>query len=73
MLLEDLAAHFKMKTQDTIDRVTKLSSEGLLTGSTLVDSNVELEKLGGRFLNQSSFSSMAWLVFLFSTFWKCFE
>ena len=32
VLLEDLAAHFKMKTQDTIDRVTKLSAEGLLTG-----------------------------------------
>lgn len=32
VLLEDLAAHFKMKTQDTIDRVTKLSSEGLLSG-----------------------------------------
>ena len=33
VLLEDLAAHFKMKTQDTIDRVTKLSAEGLLTGN----------------------------------------
>lgn len=32
VLLEDLAAHFKMKAQDTIDRVTQLSSEGVLTG-----------------------------------------
>lgn len=30
--LEDLAAHFKMKTQDAIDRVTKLSEDGTLTG-----------------------------------------
>lgn len=36
VLLEDLAAHFKMKTQDTIDRVTKLSAEGLLTGWALI-------------------------------------
>lgn len=32
MVLEDLAAHFKMKTQDTIDRVTQLQEDGLLTG-----------------------------------------
>jgi len=32
VLLEDLAAHFKMKTQDCIDRVTQLSDEGKLTG-----------------------------------------
>lgn len=32
VLLEDLAAHFKMKTQDAIDRVTKLTEEGHLTG-----------------------------------------
>lgn len=32
VLLEDLAAHFKMKTQDCIDRVTQLSEEGRLTG-----------------------------------------
>jgi len=32
VLLEDLAAHFKMKTQDCIDRVTELSDEGKLTG-----------------------------------------
>merc|ERR1711944_12042 len=31
-LLEDLAAHFKMKTQDAIDRVTTLRDEGKLTG-----------------------------------------
>jgi hypothetical protein len=32
VLLEDLAAHFKLKTQDTIDRVTQLQEEGTLTG-----------------------------------------
>ncbi len=32
MLLEDLAAHFQMKTQDAIDRVTTLTEEGKLTG-----------------------------------------
>ena len=32
VVLEDLAAHFKMKTQDTIDRVTTLVEEGKLTG-----------------------------------------
>merc|ERR1711997_936868 len=32
VVLEDLAAHFKMKTQDTIDRVTTLIDEGKLTG-----------------------------------------
>ena len=32
VLLEDLASHFKMKTQDAIDRVTLLSNDGLLTG-----------------------------------------
>ena len=30
--MEDLAAHFKMKAQDTIDRVTQLSEGGQLTG-----------------------------------------
>ena len=32
VVLEDLAAHFKMKTQDTIDRVTTLIEESKLTG-----------------------------------------
>ncbi len=32
VLLEDLAAHFKMKTQDAIDRVTTLVDEEKLTG-----------------------------------------
>ena len=32
MVLEDLAAHFKMKAQDTIDRVTKLLDQGHITG-----------------------------------------
>ena len=32
MLLEDLAAHFKMKTSETIDRVTQLQEDGLLSG-----------------------------------------
>ena len=32
MVLEDLAAHFKMKAQDTIDRVTQLLEQGLLSG-----------------------------------------
>lgn len=32
VMLEDLAAHFHLKTQDAIDRVTKLQEEGLLTG-----------------------------------------
>jgi len=32
VVLEDLAAHFKMKTQDAIDRVTTLTEEGKLTG-----------------------------------------
>jgi hypothetical protein len=32
VLLEDLAAHFKMKTQDAIDRVKTLQETGDLTG-----------------------------------------
>jgi len=32
VVLEDLAAHFKMKTDDTIDRVSTLIQEGKLTG-----------------------------------------
>ena len=32
VLLEDLAAHFKLKTQEAIDRVTALQEEGTLTG-----------------------------------------
>ena len=32
VVLEDLAAHFKMKAQDAIDRVTQLSEQGQLTG-----------------------------------------
>lgn len=32
VVLEDLAAHFKLKTQAAIDRITTLQSEGLLTG-----------------------------------------
>ena len=31
-MLEDLAAHFKMKTSETIDRVTQLQEDGLLSG-----------------------------------------
>ena len=31
-MLEDLAAHFKMKAQDTIDRVTQLLEQGHTTG-----------------------------------------
>merc|ERR550517_536229 len=30
--LEDLAAHFKLKTQEAIDRVTTLLADGMLTG-----------------------------------------
>ena len=30
--LKDLAAHFKLKTQEAIDRVTTLLADGLLTG-----------------------------------------
>ena len=33
VLLEDLAAHFKMKTQDAIDRVKALQESGDLTGA----------------------------------------
>ena len=32
VLLEDLAAHFKMKTQETIDRINHLQTENMLTG-----------------------------------------
>ena len=32
VLLEDLAAHFKMKTQEVIDRITTLQASGDLTG-----------------------------------------
>ena len=32
MLLEDLAAQFKLKAQEAIDRVTQLQEDGLLTG-----------------------------------------
>lgn len=31
-MLEDLAAHFKLKTQNVIDRIHELQVEGLLTG-----------------------------------------
>lgn len=33
VMLEDLAAHFKIKTQDAIDRVTTLLEDGVLTGT----------------------------------------
>ena len=33
--LEDLAAHFKLKTQEAIDRVTTLLADGLLTGAAI--------------------------------------
>ena len=32
VLLEDLAAHFKLKTQEAIDRVTQLQQDGGRTG-----------------------------------------
>lgn len=32
VLLEDLAAHFKLKTQAAIDRITELQASGELTG-----------------------------------------
>lgn len=32
MLLEELAAHFQLKTQEAIDRIQKLVQEGTLTG-----------------------------------------
>lgn len=32
VLLEDLAAHFKLKTQEAIDRVNQLQEDGELTG-----------------------------------------
>jgi len=32
VMLEDLAAHFHLKTQEAIDRVSKLQEDGLLTG-----------------------------------------
>jgi len=32
VVLEDLAAHFKLKTQNVIDRIQDLQAEGLLTG-----------------------------------------
>ncbi|XP_048744179.2 DDRGK domain-containing protein 1-like [Ostrea edulis] len=32
IMLEDLAAHFKIKTQDAVDRVQELQTEGRLTG-----------------------------------------
>ncbi|KAK3095878.1 hypothetical protein FSP39_020246 [Pinctada imbricata] len=32
IMLEDLAAHFKLKTQDAVDRVKELQEEGKLTG-----------------------------------------
>jgi hypothetical protein len=32
VVLEDLAAHFKLKTQNVIDRIQDLQIEGLLTG-----------------------------------------
>ena len=35
MKLEDLAAHFKLKTQEAIDRVTTLLADGLLTGAAI--------------------------------------
>ncbi|XP_075223383.1 DDRGK domain containing 1 [Lycorma delicatula] len=32
VILEDLAAHFKLKTQSVIDRITTLQNDGVLTG-----------------------------------------
>lgn len=32
VILEDLAAHFKLKTQNVIDRITTLQNDGILTG-----------------------------------------
>jgi len=32
VVLEDLAARFKLKTQNVIDRIQELQAEGLLTG-----------------------------------------
>ncbi|CAG2068782.1 unnamed protein product [Timema podura] len=32
VVLEDLAAHFKMKTQSVIDRIQELQEQGQLTG-----------------------------------------
>ncbi len=31
-MLEDLAAHFRLRTQEAIDRVTQLQEDGTLTG-----------------------------------------
>lgn len=33
MVLEDLAAHFKLKTQNVIDRIDDLQKAGTLTGT----------------------------------------
>ncbi len=64
VLLEDLAAHFRMKTQDAIDRVAQLQEDGALTG--VVDdrgkfiyvSKEELEAVA-RFIRQRGRVSIA--------------
>ena len=38
--LEDLAAHFKLKTQEAIDRVTTLLADGMITGIGDIPSTV---------------------------------
>lgn len=64
VMLEDLAAHFKMKTQDTIDRVNQLQEDGLLTGVTddrgkfIYISQEELESVA-KFIRQQGRVSIA--------------
>lgn len=40
VVLEDLAAQFKLKTQFVIDRIQELQAEGRLTGKSLFESSV---------------------------------
>jgi len=64
VMLEDLAAHFKMKTQDTIDRVAQLQEDGMLTGVTddrgkfIYISQEELESVA-KFIRQQGRVSIA--------------
>ncbi|XP_022186384.2 DDRGK domain-containing protein 1 [Nilaparvata lugens] len=67
VVLEDLAAHFKMKTQTVIDRINDFLAEGILTGVTddrgkfIYISQEELEKVA-KFVKQRGRVSIVELV-----------
>ena len=52
VVLEDLAAHFQMKTDDTIDRVSTLIKEDKLTG---ISKDIIFSNFSCMFLNPNDF------------------